>query len=338
MNSKPILHVQNLHKSYAENIVALKNINLSIAHSGITAIMGANGSGKSTFLKLIAGKLSVDQGQLSVFGLCPLQQPSKLFKKIGYASQEKALDSDMTGLELLHYFAALYGLPKKHTLIKINQLANQFELTDFFQRRVKTYSGGQQQRLHLAISILHSPTLLLLDEPTSALDPSGKQCIWQFLQTYQQQGNHVMVVSHEPELINRYSSTVILFDNGSIVANDTPDRLIEKFCHPVLHIGLTSQPKQFELLEQNLLELKEIKQITCHKTALQIEFNDENDLDKPKIIQQLLLQMSEYNLLIEECHWQKTNLAAAYFSLTGKKINPVRNNASKQGKKRWKRH
>ncbi len=325
MNSANIVNLQGIKKTYPNDIVALKSINLSITEREVIGIVGANGSGKSTLLKVLSGSLKTEQGTSEIFQLDVRKHAEKLKNKISYISQDRALDPEMTGEELLNYFSALYGLSGKPAKQRIDELTDTFELTDFFGRRINTYSGGQAQRLHLAIGIIHQPKLLLLDEPTSALDPKGKTFFWDFIQSYQERGNTIIVVSHELNNVRQYCSRILLMNKGRLIANETPDTIIETYAKPILHIKTTTALNYNEGLKQLLKQCISSATITFKGQSARLEINQGSELNKSRTLSLVLQAFEDQQQAVIECHWEQPGLENAYLKLTGESIVPSSN-------------
>jgi ABC-2 type transport system ATP-binding protein len=335
--SEHIVELQNIKKTYPKGVVALKDVNLTIPKQEIIGIVGANGSGKSTLLKLIAGNLNPEQGSIKVFQLDIQKNAEQLKKQTSYISQDRALDPEMTGKELLRYFSALYGLTGSTARKRYAELIDIFQLTDFIERRVKSYSGGQAQRLHLAIGIIHQPKLLLLDEPTSALDPSGKEFFWDFISSYQQQGNTIIVVSHELDNIRRYCSRVLLMDKGKLIANEIPDDIIQTYATPVLHIKSSTNLSKKHNLSQLLEQAIPSATIQLKGQSVRFEIKQDANDDKSKILASVLQVFQTQQYAIVECRWEEAGLENAYFNMTGHTISSLpafKNNNKGQRKRR----
>ncbi|MCF6204144.1 MAG: ABC transporter ATP-binding protein [Methylococcaceae bacterium] len=322
MHSITIANLQQISKVYPKGIIALKEINLNIVEQEIIAIVGTNGSGKSTLLKIIAGSLKPEQGSINIFQLDAQKNAEQLKKLICYISQDRALDPEMTGMELLHYFSALYGLSGETAKQRINKLINTFELNPFISRRTHSYSGGQAQRLHIALGILHQPKLLLLDEPSSALDPNGKAFLWGFLKAYQQQGNTIILITHELKNIRKHCSRVLLLDKGKLIKNDTAVNIIQTHAKPVLHIKTTTILKKTESLRQLLQQTIPTIAIQVKDQSARLEINQSSELNKAKTLGLALKAFKEHQYSVIECRWEEPSLENAYFKLTGKTIVP----------------
>lgn len=335
MQLATVVNLKGICKTYSKSVVALKSIDLSIAEKEIVAIVGANGSGKSTLLKVIAGTLKTEQGSSELFQLNVKKNAEQVKKQIGYISQDRALDPEMTGQELLSYFSALYGLTRHVAKQRHSELIEIFELYDFINRRVNTYSGGQAQRLHLAIGIIHQPKLLLLDEPAGALDPSGKSFIWHFIQSYQQQGNSTIVISHELEPVRQYCSRILLMDKGRLIANDSADNIINNYAKPVLHIKTATKLKHADSLKHSLQQHFPAAEIQFIGQTAQLEMERTDDFDQSNILATVLQTFQQHQYAIAECRWEEPGLENAYFKLTGAKITAP---AKKNNKKKRKMH
>ncbi len=336
-----MIQLQGIQKTYSRDITALDRVDLQISKGNIIGIIGANGSGKSTLLKTIAGRLKPDRGKITVLGYDVFQNAPLLKAKISYISQEKALDPEMTGKELLNYFAALYGFTRKAADSKISYLTRDFSMEQFIHRKVQSYSGGQKQRLHLAIGVIHEPELLLLDEPGSALDPEGKLLIWNFICSYQKLGNTVVIVEHDLEKISQYCTQVVLLNNGQIVAHAPPDNIIRQYSKPLLQI--TSLQKLDSMSSLTQLLKQQWSNVSFHFKDKQatLNFFEISDQDKPAIMLKLLQFFYANGIIVTECHWQEPGLGAAYFQLTGKKANGTttsQNKQKKQGRKKARTH
>lgn len=314
MDSADVIELLGIHKTYPNQITALNNVSLSVPPQGLIGLVGANGSGKSTLLKIIAGQIMADRGSVKTLQTDMQRYSAKLQSRIGYISQDLALDPEMNGKELLAYFGALYDIAGQRLQQRIAALVAEFQLQAFIARRVSTYSGGQMQRLHLAIGVIHQPKLLLLDEPTNALDPSGKAFLWQFMQHYKQQGNTLLVVSHDLDSIQQYCSRVIIFDNGRIIADDTPATIVCGYARPTLHIKAAAPLQNQTALTQALHHAMMDVTLQFEGQTVNLVFNQ---ADKAQAMLHALQTFAEQRQPITECRWEDPGLAQAYFKLTG---------------------
>ena len=221
-----IVRIEGLEKAYSGGVIALNGIDLSVQPGELVGLIGANGSGKSTLLKIVYGVLQADRGTLNVFGLHPYRDRAVVRSQTGYAGQEAALDPETRGWEMLHLFYALRRLPQRERTARLEELATEYDLRSFLDRRVGTYSGGQRQRLHLALETMHGPRLLLLDEPTSSLDPTARRDLWIRLAEWRNAGMSVLAATHDLPDVAAHCDRVVLLKGGRVLADDRPESLV----------------------------------------------------------------------------------------------------------------
>jgi ABC-type multidrug transport system ATPase subunit len=222
----PAVRAEGLGKTFGAGVRALGGIGLSIPSGELVALVGPNGSGKSTFLQILYGVVAADAGEAQVLGLDPRRDRASLRAQIGYAGQETALDPEMTGRETLRLFYALRSLPHRDRDARLVRLAREYGIDSFCHRLVRTYSGGERQRLHLALEAMHEPRLLLLDEPTASLDPTGRRALWSRLVAWRNAGRTLLVATHDLAEVATYCDRVILLDRGNLLVDDAPRVLI----------------------------------------------------------------------------------------------------------------
>jgi ABC-type multidrug transport system ATPase subunit len=213
-------------KAFGAGVRALDGIRLVIPSGELVALVGPNGSGKSTLLEILYGVTAADAGDAQVLGLDPLRDRASLRTQVGYAEQETTLDPEMTGRETLRLFYALRSLPHRDRDARLARLAEEYDIDSFYHRLVGTYSGGERQRLHLALEAMHEPQLLLLDEPTVSLDPAARRALWSRFVAWRDAGRTLLVATHDLAEVAAYCDRVILLDRGHLLADDAPPVLI----------------------------------------------------------------------------------------------------------------
>jgi ABC-2 type transport system ATP-binding protein len=222
----PAVRAEGLVKTFDAGVRALDGVTLSIPHGELVALVGPNGSGKSTLLEILYGITTADAGYARVLGFDPRRDRANLRTQAGYAGQETALDPEMTGRETLRLFYALRSLPHRDRDVRLARLAEEYDIDSFCHRLVRTYSGGERQRLHLALEAMHKPRLLLLDEPTASLDPTARLAFWSRLVAWRDGGHTVLVATHDLAEVATYCDRVVLLDRGNLLADDAPRVLI----------------------------------------------------------------------------------------------------------------
>jgi ABC-2 type transport system ATP-binding protein len=215
------IDVHALRKSYGP-VEALRGIDLSIAGSGqIVGLLGPNGAGKTTLVETLEGLRPPSSGHVSVLGLDPVRAGAALRARIGVQLQTTVFTPDLTVLETLRLYAALYprSRPAREVLRRVD-----LEAKD--GARVGTLSGGQRQRLALALAMLHEPDLYILDEPTSGLDPIARRQIHELLKDLRREGRTVLLSSHYLDEIEALADRVLILSAGQVVADGTPLELL----------------------------------------------------------------------------------------------------------------
>ncbi|WNF37455.1 ABC transporter ATP-binding protein [Bacillaceae bacterium IKA-2] len=208
------INVTNISKKFGNKTI-LNNINLSVSQGGVFGLLGPSGAGKTTLVKLIAGINSANNGTITVLDVT---MPNlDLLTKIGYMAQSDALYGELTALENLQFFAAIYGLKGPVRKERIREVMNLVNLTDDLKKPVNQYSGGMKRRLSLAISLLHEPEILILDEPTVGIDPVLRQSIWQELRRLNDNGTTILMTTHVMDEAEKCDRLAMLRD-GRLIA------------------------------------------------------------------------------------------------------------------------
>ena len=222
-----LVELQELIKSYG-SVRALSKLSLTIPEGSLFGLLGPNGSGKSTTLRILCTLLAPDSGQVSFAGVNALENPKYVRRNIGYVAQEVAIDKILSGRELLMLHGDLYHLNKSDQKLRIQELTNQLDMSQWIDRRTGSYSGGMKRRLDLACGLLHKPRLLILDEPTVGLDIESRSAIWSLLRDLCKQGTTVLLSSHYLEEIDVLADQMAIIDQGAVIAQGSPDQLKQK--------------------------------------------------------------------------------------------------------------
>jgi ABC-2 type transport system ATP-binding protein len=269
------LQIDDLHKWFGNHHV-LDGFNLRVEKGEILGLLGPNGCGKSTVLNIVCKLLSYDAGQVQLMGE-PLSELSYRARGlVGLCTQHCALYPDLLPAENLHFFARLYGLSNLERQQRVEELMSSFALENFANTRVGQLSGGWQQRLHLAVSLIHRPMLLVLDEPTAAVDLEARMDLWRLIEDLRDSGTTILLTSHHLAEAERLCSKVALMRNGKVVAEGSVPELLaripgqavatvqsedkEAIAQRALNLGwsVRQQADQMRLLLPHKLSLREI--------------------------------------------------------------------------------
>jgi ABC-2 type transport system ATP-binding protein len=311
---------RGLTKRYANGVVALDQLDLEIGRASITALIGNNGSGKTTFLKILAGLLTPDSGYAQALGCDPATRATWLRSRLGYVSQAVELDPEMTAWETLSLFATLYGLPRSICHAPVTALAESFGLAEHLPRLVSTFSGGLRQRLHLALGVLHEPELLLLDEPTAALDPAGRSFVWHFLPRLRNEGRTIVMASHDLAEVSQHCQAIALLHKGRLLASGSPADVIAAHANWRLEVELAGRVEQDATRFQHLASLPGVKSLSARERQLVADFAERDTSVIQRVTEAILQQLMRMNAPVLGYRLHPPDLASAYFNLTGAAI------------------
>lgn len=226
------IRVEHAVKRFRETI-ALNDITLTVQKGETIAILGPNGAGKTTLIDVLIGLTRLDSGAVEVMGRSLPHHAKAVRESVGLCLQSNQFLPRLTVRETLVLYQQFY---KKHRAI--DELLELVSLTDKAHEPVSKLSGGQQQRVALAVALVNDPALLFLDEPTTGLDPKARRDIWDLVAFTRGQGRTVILTTHYMEEAYQLAKRVIIVDRGRIVADDTPDRLIQRYApHQVLRVS-----------------------------------------------------------------------------------------------------
>ena len=225
------IEARQLVKTYAvrgekHGIRALDGLDISVPRGMIYGLLGPNGAGKSTTVKILTSLARPDSGEARVEGVDVLARPGQVRHMIGVVAQRSGADPTATGRENLILQGRLYGLRGAAVRARADELLAHFGLTEAAGRLVRTYSGGMQRRLDVALGLIHRPAVLFLDEPTTGLDPESRTAMWQEIARLAGgEGMTVLLTTHYLEEADRLASRLAIVDRGRVVTSGTPDEL-----------------------------------------------------------------------------------------------------------------
>ena len=223
-----MIEIDNLTKAFGKKI-AVNNISFCAESGVITGLIGSNGSGKSTTMRMIATLLKQDQGIILVNGADTVKQPQKAREKIGILlGGDVSLYERLTARENILYFADLQSVEKKIAEQRLNELVELLDMNTYIDRRVEGFSRGMRQKVAFARSIIHSPDVLLLDEPSTGLDISSIKDVQNFILYCKSLGKTILLSTHNAHEMEHLCDNFVFIEEGKIVAQGEKNLLLQK--------------------------------------------------------------------------------------------------------------
>jgi ABC-2 type transport system ATP-binding protein len=214
----PAIQVRSLEKSYGE-LHVLRGVDFDVARGSIFALLGSNGAGKTTVVRILSTLLTADAGTVTVAGFDVATEPANVRQSISLTGQFAAVDEVLTGRENLVLVARLRRVQDAGHVA--DDLLARFQLTDAARRRVATYSGGMRRRLDIAMSLIGNPSVIFLDEPTTGLDPEGRIEVWSSVKELAGQGTTVLLTTQYLDEAEQLADRIAILHGGRIIANGT---------------------------------------------------------------------------------------------------------------------
>ena len=219
---------------------ALDGVSLHVPRGEVFGLLGPNGSGKTTMVRILSTILAPTSGTAMVNGFDVVRQPQRVRQSIGLAGQYATVDENLTGLENLRMIGRLNHLRTSVAVSRARQLLEQFGLSEAADRSTKTYSGGMRRRLDLAAALVADPPLLFLDEPTTGLDPQSRQDLWGIIEGLVEDGVTVLLTTQYLEEADRLARQLVVLDHGTIIAQGTSRELKTRLGATVLEVHFFS--------------------------------------------------------------------------------------------------
>ncbi len=292
---------------YFGSQAALTGLDLIVPEGSVTALIGPNGSGKTTTVRILSTLLTPNAGRATVFGHDLVAEPEAVRASIGVTGQFSAVDRLLTGRENLALMARLQHLRRAVALERIAGNLERFELTEAADRPVATYSGGMRRRLDLAMTLMGEPRVVFLDEPTAGLDPRGRLVLWRIVRDLVADGVTILLTTQYLEEADRLADRVALIDRGALVAEGTPSELKKQSpggrirLHFAEEDALAAAAVEFDGAERN-------------ESDLSLELASDGSVDG---IRQVLDRLERRGITVESLSAQPPDLDDVFFALTG---------------------
>jgi ABC-2 type transport system ATP-binding protein len=247
---------------------ALDGLTFAVPEGVVLGLLGPNGAGKSTTVKILTTLSRADSGTARVAGYDVVKQPDAVRRAIGYVPQKSSSDPMATGVENLVLSARIHGLTRQDSVRRAAELLERFDLREAGDRQVRTYSGGMQRKLDVALGLVHRPRVLFLDEPTTGLDPEARADLWQEVERLSgTEGLTVLLTTHYLEEADRLADLLAIVDHGRIVAEGTPEALKAELRGDSVQVELV-EPDVEGKVRRLLTELSGINEVVVDGNTL----------------------------------------------------------------------
>jgi ABC-2 type transport system ATP-binding protein len=223
-------------------VEAVRGVDLTVDDGEIFGFLGPNGAGKTTTLRMLATLIEPDGGEATIAGADLRKQPGEVRRRIGYVAQGGSTWDESTAREELVQQGRMYGLSKADAQQRTVRALEAFQLTEYGDRKCKTYSGGQRRRVDIALGIIHDPKVVFLDEPTSGLDPQSRAHMWDEIRRLRNEGMTVFLTTHYLEEADALCDRIAIMDHGLVVAEGTAAELKREISGDVVTVGVGSTP------------------------------------------------------------------------------------------------
>jgi ABC-2 type transport system ATP-binding protein len=312
MSEVEAIKAEGLTKVFNGSLVAVDHIDFSVKHGEIFGFLGPNGAGKTTTISMLITVLKPSEGKASILGHDIAKQHDSVRYSIGVVPQEYTADEDLTGLENVLLCADLYGIPRKVSKKRAEDLLKLVELTDFKDKKVQTYSGGMRRRLELASGLINRPKVLFLDEPTLGLDVQTRAATWNYIRMLKKEfGMTLFMTTHYLEEADALCDRVAIIDHGKIVVVGTPDELKDSLGGDIINVAIKKDVDITELVKK----IEHVKDVKKENGSYMIK-SENGEVTAPLIIEALRKE----GHVVTRLALTKPTLNEVYLQYTGRSM------------------
>jgi len=258
------LTIEDLTKTYANGVEALKSINFNVSEGDFFALLGPNGAGKTTAIGIVTSLVNKTSGRIEVFGHDTEKELNAAKSCIAVVPQETNLNLFDGIFNILVNQAGFYGVPRKESLKRAEHYLKQMELWDKRKEMARSLSGGMKRRLMIARALVSEPRLLLLDEPTAGVDIETRRAMWNFLRQINRNGTTIILTTHYLEEAEQLCNQLAIIDDGKIVENDSMKNVLTKLKQEIFVLNLDRHIDGNIDIENYLIEITSPKEIEVH--------------------------------------------------------------------------
>ncbi|NEA27376.1 ATP-binding cassette domain-containing protein [Actinomadura bangladeshensis] len=303
----PAITASGLRKSFGDQVV-LDGMDLEVPAGTIFSLLGPNGSGKTTTVRILSTLLPADGGEASVAGHDLRRDARGVRSAIAVTGQFSAVDKLLTGRENLLLMGRLGRLSRRDARARAGELLERFDLVDAADRYAATYSGGMKRRLDLAMSLVGRPGVIFLDEPTTGLDPRSRRTMWEIIRELVAEGATIFLTTQQLEEADRLADRIGVLDRGGLVAEGTPEELKSRI--PGGHVSL-------QFADQSQLEAaaEAVEGGTPDHERLTLQVPSDGGVDH---LRSLLDRLAGLPVTVEKLAIHTADLDDVFFALTGR--------------------
>ena len=311
--SDKLINATNLKKSF-DQFIAVDNIDLSVSRGEVVGFLGPNGAGKSTTMKMLTGFLEPDNGEIFINNINLKSDPLKAKEYIGYLPEGAPSYSDMIVADFLSFIGKMRGLSHNYLSNRLEEMANEINLKEMWNRPIETLSKGFKRRVGIAQALIHDPDILILDEPTDGLDPNQKHEMRNLIKRIST--NKAIVIStHILEEVEAVCSRAVIIADGKLLANDTPKNLENKFLNKnTLSIKVSN--KINNIISKDIKSLIKYDDVKIQKTDMSTHTILISDNKKVPNLNTVLKQINKLKLDVIGANFQKISLEEIFRTIT----------------------
>jgi ABC-2 type transport system ATP-binding protein len=307
-----MIEIKGLVKRYGQR-AAVDGVSFSVREGEIFGLLGPNGAGKTTTLSILSTLQDPDAGQVSIGGFDLAREATRIKPLIGYVPQELALFPTLSAWDNLAFFGRIYRLSGLALKERINAVLDLVGLKDRAGDAVKTFSGGMQRRLNIAVGLIHQPRILFLDEPTVGVDPQSRNFIFEHVESLKADGLTILYTTHYMEEAERLCDRVAIMDRGQVLALDTTRNLIRLLGGGVIYAGLAADKMEATL--PAIQALPHVRAASLQDGRLKIETEDAR-----LALLELIELCQTYAVPILSLEMLEPHLESVFLHLTGKRL------------------
>ncbi|GAA4910880.1 ATP-binding cassette domain-containing protein [Streptomonospora salina] len=289
---------------------ALGGVDLTARTGAVLGVLGPNGSGKTTTVRILATLLQPDAGRATVGGYDVAREPHQVRRQIGLTGQYAAVDEDLSGTQNLVLIARLLGFSRAAARARSAELLEHFVLSFAADRPAKTYSGGMRRRLDLAASLVGRPALLYLDEPTTGLDPHSRNELWDVVRSLVGDGVTVLLTTQYLEEADQLADDIAVLDRGEVISRGTPDELKARAGAQVLQV----RPVESARLERvgRIVEAVTASEVRTGEGAANASVTDS------AVMPEVVRRLDDEGIEVSELTLRRPSLDEVFLALTGR--------------------